>query len=890
MSEHRNATVVRRIAAYGATGVGLTVVLAAFGELGWQGNDGLHTQLEIIATVLAAIIGSMALARFYSRRETTFLFIGCGFLGTAFLDAYHAFVTSEFFMGLESSELASQWPWSWLASRYFLTISIFLSWLTWWREERLGERGRTDERVVYLGTFAFIAVVVAILAMAKLPPGHLSGLYFPRPWEFGTALLFLAALVGYLRKALWRREMFEHCLVLFLILGVVGQAFFMSRSGALHDYEFNVGHLLKIAGYACVLIGLLGNVLAIYREADHSERRFRSAISNMQEGFALFDADDRLVTYNNEYLRLHPGLGDVIELGVRFEDLIRISVERGKIADAVGREQTFIRQRMRQHRNPVGPILRELSDGTWYLINEAKMPDGSIAVTETDITELKDAETALRAREKLTRQMLEASPVGVLIVTRDGKHLFANERALEIQGVTRGQLMASNAGDYYVDPALRVRLKDELYRTGFTPPTPVELLKPDGAHYFVILSSTLTEFEGRQAHLTYLYDISDLKRTEQALRDSEARLRSVVDNIIDGIVTIDTTGMILSVNAAAARIFGYEEFELVGHNVNTLMPEPHHSSHDRYLANYLTTGIPKFMGAVRDVEGRRRNGRRFPMEIAVNEVSFGDERLFVGIVRDITERKEMERLKGEFVSTVSHELRTPLTSIRGSLGLLSAGVVGKLPKKARALVDLAEMNASRLINLVNDILDIEKIESGKMEFRFRPVDLKNLVEQGVEANRGYADAFDVNFIVAAAPPGIVVRGDADRLTQVLANLLSNAAKFSPRGEKVEITCARFGAVGRVSVSDCGPGIAKEFRKDIFGKFTQADSSDARKVGGTGLGLNISKSIIEKHGGLLAFDTKVGTGTTFYFEVPIWDGSAEAADAATQPRGLRVLSR
>ena len=890
MSERPHAIAVRRAAAYWATGIGLTVVFAAFADRGWQGGAGLHTNLEIIATLLASIIGAMALARFYSKRENSFLFLGCGFLGTAFLDGYHAMVTSEAVQAYMPSAMASLAPWSWSASRYFLSILIVLSWLASLRGRRLDEAPRTGDTAVYLGTAVVIVAFVLVFAVASLSPAHFSQFYFHRPEEFGPALFFMAALIGYVRKGLWRRDLFEHCMVLFLIVSVVGQALFMSRSGRLFDYEFDVAHLLKIASYACVLTGLIGNALAIYRDAEQSERRFRSAISNMQEGFALFDADDRLIIYNDEYLRLHPGLGDVIKPGVRFEELIRANVERGKVVEAIGREDAFLRNRMRHHRNPRGPILRELNDGTWYLINEARMPDGGIAVTETDITELKDAETALRAREKLTRQMLEASPVGVLIVTRDGKHLFANERALEIQGVTLEQLLASNAGDYYADPALRVRLKNELYRTGVTSPTPVELLKPDGTHYFVILTSTLTEFEGRQAHLTYLYDVSDLKRSEQALRDSEARLRSVVDNIIDGIVTIDTSGVILSVNAAAARIFGYDELELVGHNVSTLMPEPHRSSHDRYLANYLTTGIPRFMGAVREVEGRRRNGRRFPMEVAVNEVSFGNERLFVGIVRDITERKEMERLKGEFVSTVSHELRTPLTSIRGSLGLLAGNVVGKLPKKARALVEMAEMNTARLINLVNDILDMEKIESGRMEFRFGSVDLKTLVEHGIEANRGYAEAFDVDFVVADAAPGIVVRGDADRLTQVLANLLSNAAKFSPRGGKVEIACARLGAVGRVSVSDRGPGIAKEFHKDIFGKFTQADSSDARKVGGTGLGLNISKSIIEKHGGRLTFDTKVGAGSTFYFEVPIWDGPAEAPGAAARRRGLRVLSR
>ena len=250
--------------------------------------------------------------------------------------------------------------------------------------------------------------------------------------------------------------------------------------------------------------------------------------------------------------------------------------------------------------------------------------------------------------------------------------------------------------------------------------------------------------------------------------------------------------------------------------------------------------------------------------------------MFVGIVRDITARKEMERMKGEFVSTVSHELRTPLTSIRGSLGLIAGGAVGKVSKKALKMIDMAEKNTERVIKLVNDILDMEKLESGSMEFRFKAVDLTRLVKHGIEINRGYADQHNIEFVLGDSTEGLKVNGDSDRLIQVLANLLSNAAKFSPEGENVEIAVSRQNGVARVSVSDRGPGIPEDFRDNVFAKFTQADSSDTRKAGGTGLGLNISKTIVDKHGGTIGFDTEAGVGTTFYFELPILDEAAEAA--------------
>ena len=867
-----NITSRGRMAAYWLTGLGLTFSLALLHGINWRGNADLHTQMEIIATLLAAIVGTMALVRFYSKKNNTFLFIGTGFLGTAFFDGYHALVTSAFFQPFMPSDLPSLIPWSWVASRQFLSVMIFMSWYCWLRPQRLGTDSIISERTVYLLSAIFTLACFLFFAFAPLPAAYYPDIAFHRPEEFGPALFFLVALIGYLKKGQWREDAFEHWLILSLIVGFVGQAMFMSHSGQLFDYEFDIAHLLKKASYICVLTGLLFNMSFIFRQAEESEGLFRGAIESLQEGFSYYGPDDRLRIYNDEFSHLHSNVQDIIRPGLAFEELVRVSVMQGKVVEAIGGENKFIRERMERHRNPKGPSLRERSDGSWYIINEARTPEGGTVVTQTNITELKNAERALREREALTRQILEASPVGVLIVTREGKHLFANERALEIQGVTREQLFSADAEDYYVDSELRKTLKDDLYETGSTPPTEVELLKPDGTHYFVILSSTLTEFEGQQAHLTYLYDITEIKQAEQALRESETRTRTIVDNVIDGIITINERGSIQSVNAAALKIFGYSEDELMGQNVNMLAAEPYRSAHDRYLANYLTTNEPKIIGIGREVEGQRKDGKRFPLDLAVSEVYLDDERMFIGILRDITQRKEMDRIKSEFISTVSHELRTPLTSIRGSLGLITGGAVGKITKKTRDLIDLAEKNTKRLINLVNDILDMEKIESGSMEFQFEIFDIVELVRNETEANRGYAEEYNVDFVMADPRTALKVRGDKDRLMQVLANLLSNAAKFSPPGGSVEIAVTHKDGNVRVSVSDSGPGIPDEFHDNIFDKFTQADSSDTRKVGGTGLGLKISKTIIDKHGGGIGFDTSndpnEATGTIFYFELPL----------------------
>jgi len=238
-----------------------------------------------------------------------------------------------------------------------------------------------------------------------------------------------------------------------------------------------------------------------------------------------------------------------------------------------------------------------------------------------------------------------------------------------------------------------------------------------------------------------------------------------------------------------------------------------------------------------------------------------------GTNADITERKRVEQLKEEFVATVSHELRTPLTAIVGSLALVHAGETGELPATAHEFVGIAYENSERLTALVNDILDLERLESGRTEFRIEPVEVAAFLARALALNAAYADRHGVRFALADVPSGAYAAADPDRLMQVVTNLLSNAAKFSPRG--VEVTVAAYAADGRVrlAVSDRGRGIPDEFRGSIFGKFAQADSSDSRQKDGTGLGLAIAKAMIERMSGRIWYESEVGRGTTFFVDLP-----------------------
>jgi len=243
-------------------------------------------------------------------------------------------------------------------------------------------------------------------------------------------------------------------------------------------------------------------------------------------------------------------------------------------------------------------------------------------------------------------------------------------------------------------------------------------------------------------------------------------------------------------------------------------------------------------------------------------------------LRYATERKRLERLKDEFVATVSHELRTPLTSISASLGLLVGQWAGKLPDSAARLLLIAHKNSQRLVRLVSDILDIEKMESGEVVFDMKRVEVCPLVEQTIEANRGFAKGYGVRVRLDPECKPVDVRADPDRLAQIVINLISNAIKFSPPGEEVVVGAETHGEIVRISVRDHGHGIPAEFRPRIFEKFAQADATDARQKGGTGLGLSIVKRIVERLGGEVGFDDAPGGGTIFHVDLPVWGSAAD----------------
>jgi len=359
------------------------------------------------------------------------------------------------------------------------------------------------------------------------------------------------------------------------------------------------------------------------------------------------------------------------------------------------------------------------------------------------------------------------------------------------------------------------------------------------------------------------------------------------------VIAIDSAYRIVIFNRAAEQALGYAAAEVIGRRAIPIFMDPleleaRARSLSEELGEHIPVGPEIFTRIpLRDgFEKRewtfiRKNRTRFPVNVIITPLrdAHGAVGGFLGVIEDVTPAREMERMKSEFTAVVSHELRTPLTSIRGSLGLILGALSSSLTSRVRELLEIAQSNCERLVLLVNDILDVEKFSAGQMRFDVQDVTLAEVVRQAVQANEGYARKFGVRIELAAIPPGWTVAVDPERFLQVMANLLSNAAKYSPAGGTVRVWCERHGDVLRVSVRDEGPGIPEEFRGRIFEKFSQADSSATREKGGTGLGLHIAQRFIEHMRGRIGFDSAPGAGSTFWIELPSVDSIVAAGTAA-----------
>jgi PAS domain S-box-containing protein len=354
------------------------------------------------------------------------------------------------------------------------------------------------------------------------------------------------------------------------------------------------------------------------------------------------------------------------------------------------------------------------------------------------------------------------------------------------------------------------------------------------------------------------------ERALDALQSSESRYRSLIQNMLGGLLVVNDKGRIVLANPSAERLFGYDPGELVGKSVEVLVPAPNPEE----ARKFIRRAFGQALGRITEWEGRRKNGTVFPFELSMFDFDGPSGRLFAGNLVDISERREINRMKDEFVAVVSHELRTPLTSIKASMQLLLAD--GELMEEGESdeLLTVALNNTERLVRIINDMLDVAKIEAGRLELKRREAAPRDMIRLAVLAVEQLARSSSIEIAMAVAPVLPPVLVDPDRLVQALVNLLSNALKFAPRGSTVTIGAeAPLRGTMRFWVHDCGKGIPPDQLSRLFQKFQQLDSSDTRRVPGTGLGLAITKALVEQHGGRVGVTSTPGAGTTFFFTIP-----------------------
>ncbi len=624
-----------------------------------------------------------------------------------------------------------------------------------------------------------------------------------------------------------------------------------------------------------VRTGILLAVVLWSRRTINAIQKDRELIRQIPEtvadGIYLVDREGRM-TFANTAVEKIIGLSRDAILRRTYDDANwKITTLDGK--PFPDQAQPFVR--VMQTGEPVHGVEQSIErpDGTRVIVSVNAAPirdaDGRVigeVGSVTDITERKRAEAALREGEDRYRELYEKAPIAYYSVDAANAQIrIANQRMAEMLGYRLDDLIGRSIFDLYPDTVggkTKVREIFDKFRAGEeTRGEELQMRRADGTLIWVNLSVRPV----RDANGNVVYsrataiNITERKEAEEALHKSEARHRALLEAIPDAIWHIDRDGVLRDYKPPKDLFPRLPIEQYIGKRVDQVEP----IQAGRQILQHLTEAV------------RSAEPQTFEYQLLINQTIYDREARMVPvgendalmIVRDITDRKKMDRLKNEFISMVSHELRTPLTSIRGSLGLVAGGAAGQVSPQAKSLVNIAYKNSERLIRLINDILDIEKIESGKMVFDLKPIELMPLLAQAIEANSAYGQQFGVEFVLEKQAPGVQVDGDPDRLIQVVTNLLSNAVKFSSRGSTVDIGVSRYDSSVRVSVRDHGPGIPEEFRNRIFQKFAQADSSNTRQKGGTGLGLSISKAIVERLGGQIGYETALNEGTTFYFDLP-----------------------
>jgi hypothetical protein len=646
-----------------------------------------------------------------------------------------------------------------------------------------------------------------------------------------------------------------------------------------------------------------------------SEERFKSAFDYAAVGMALVATDGR-------WLEVNRSLCEIV--GYSEQELLATNFQAITHPDDLETALEYMQQMLAgeiRHYTLEKRYLHKQGHVVWILLSGSLVHDAKgeplFNAQIQDITQRKFAEEARNASQARLAGILDIAEDAIISVNETQEITLFNQGAEKIFGYTASEVIGQPL-DLLLPSKAAIAHRQHIRNFGTSEGTARKMgerrevfgQRKDGVEFPAEASISKLELAGEKIFTVILRDITDRKRGEEAL----SQLASIVESSEDAIVGKTLDGTITTWNSAAERIYGYTAQEVKGQPISILLTPDHLNEMPLILAR-INQGerIPPY-----ETVRLRKDGRQIDVAITISPIKnrAGQVTGASAIARDISDRRAIERLKDEFVSIVSHELRTPLTSIRGALGLLAGGLLTAKPEKAQRMLEIAVSNTDRLVRLINDILDIERIESGQVAMEKHICDAATLMLQASEVMRAMADKAGVTLSVS--PTSAQLYADPDRIIQTLTNLLSNAIKFSSpsssvylsaeiqqtREPLVETRAIASGAGERgtgkeftpsppqpltltvlFKVKDQGRGIPAEKLESVFDRFQQVDASDSRDKGGTGLGLAICRSIVQQHGGRIWVESTLNEGSTFFFTLPLLSGETRVLNAEDEQEHL-----
>lgn len=503
--------------------------------------------------------------------------------------------------------------------------------------------------------------------------------------------------------------------------------------------------------------------------------------------------------------------------------------------------------------------LAVLMDNTFRLAQEKGLNPvlaGSDEIAHLDKV-FHDMADALAEAARKERAMVDNAIDVICSLDASGKFVRVSPASTKVWGYTPEELIGTKYSDLVIAQDAGKGL-NEARKSLHGAPFESRVRRKDGAIVHMLWSAYWSPSEN--SLFCVAHDITERKRAEEQLRASEARVRQIIDSMPVGLVMINESGVIEMTNPSALELFQYAQADLSGRHIMTLFGEQKVPA-----AEYMDALFAESMGRITERTARRKDGSTFPVEITLKGYLARDGQRYLAIMLDVTERHEIDRLKQEFFAMVSHDLRSPLTSIQAFLMMLGEGIYGELTPKGAEKAGAADRSATRLLKLVNDLLDLDKLESGRFDLEMNDVPVATIIERSVDALRAIAEQKGI--VIETPETDLKVHADADRVIQVLVNLLGNAIKYSPPGEPVVISVHPLDGHVQVRVTDRGRGIPEHMRGAVFERFKQVDVKDRKEKGGSGLGLAIAKALIEQQAGSIGVDSEEGKGSSFWFQIP-----------------------